>query len=142
MSTVLSTSTLAARAGVNLQTVRYYERRGLLPEPPRTAAGYRRYGPDALVRLRFIRRAQELGFSLDEIEELLALRVDPNASRADVRRRAEVRIADVRDRIRDLQRMLAVLEALHAACHGDGPAQDCPILHALEDPDEAARHGH
>jgi DNA-binding transcriptional MerR regulator len=82
----LTISRLAHLGGVNLETVRYYERRGLLPKPPRTQAGYRQFSPEAARRLRFIKRAQELGFSLDEVQELLALRIEPRKNRANIRR--------------------------------------------------------
>jgi len=96
---------LAERAGVNVQTVRYYERRGLLAAPQRTPSGYRVYSDDTLDRLRFIRRAQELGFTLTEIEELLVLRLDPRTTASVVKARAEAKIADVDRRIHDLERI-------------------------------------
>jgi MerR family copper efflux transcriptional regulator len=99
----LTIGKLARAAGINLETVRYYERRGLLPKPPRTASGYRLFPAEAAVRLRFIRRAQELGFSLKEIRELLALRVSPRTSRADIRTRAQAKIVDIEDKIKGLQ---------------------------------------
>src|SRR5437588_12788993 len=94
-TTALTIGRLAQEAGINLETVRYYERRGLLPKPPRTASGYRLFPADATLRLRFIRRAQELGFSLKEIRELLALRVSPRTTSAEIRKRTEVKIADI-----------------------------------------------
>jgi Hg(II)-responsive transcriptional regulator len=127
----LTTSALADQAGVNLQTIRYYERRGLLPAPPRTNGGYRQFGPDAVARIRFIRRAQELGFSLDEVEDLLALRADAAADRAEVRRATEAKIADIEAKIRDLERMRSILRHLADACHGHGTTSECPILDAL-----------
>jgi len=122
---------LADRAGVNLQTVRYYERRGLLPEPARTGSGYREYGEEDVHRLRFIRRAQELGFTLSEIGELLSLRVDPGRSAEDVRRRALEKIQGVRQKIRDLQRIRRALERLVAACEAHGSPEECAIMHAI-----------
>src|SRR5207253_5337688 len=95
----------AKKGGVNLETILYYERRGLLPKPPRTPAGYRTFGTDAVRRLRFIKHAQELGFSLKEIKELLALRVDARTSFADVRTRAEAKIADIDQKLRALRAM-------------------------------------
>src|SRR5437016_870017 len=88
----LTIGQLAREAGINLETVRYYERRGLLLKPPRTASGYRIFPEEATKRLRFIRRAQELGFSLEEIRELLALRISQRTTSAEIRRRAEVKI--------------------------------------------------
>src|SRR5437899_12754454 len=99
----LTISRLAQLGGVNLETIRYYERQGLLPAPPRTAAGYRVFPRDAAHRLRFIKRAQELGFSLSEIAELLALRMKPGAKRAEMRMRAETKITDIDQKIRTLQ---------------------------------------
>ncbi len=131
-SEILSTSEVAERAGVNVQTVRYYERRGLLPEPPRSKRGHRQYGTEHVDRIRFVKRAQDLGFTLDEAEELLQLRVTPDADRADVRARAEAKIEEVRDRIRDLQRIETTLEELVEKCEGHGSTSACPILHAIE----------
>lgn len=131
-SKTLSTSEVADRAGVNVQTVRYYERRGLLPEPPRSERGHRQYGGEHVDRIRFVKRAQDLGFSLDEAEELLQLRVTPEADRADVRAKTEAKIEEVRDRIRDLRRIETTLEELVEKCEGHGSTSDCPILHAIE----------
>src|SRR5207253_7102533 len=131
----LRSSELANRGGVNLETVRYYERRGLLPKPPRTAAGYRAFDGDAVRRLRFIKQAQALGFSLKEVRELLALRLDPRTSCADVRRRAEAKIADIEERLRGLRAMKKVLVRITAACAGHGPVSECPILESLEERD-------
>ncbi len=122
---------LAKRTGVNIETIRYYERRGLLPEPPRRASGYRQYSPDAVARLEFIRHGKELGFSLTEIAELLVLRVDPDTSCADVKARAEAKIMDVRNKIMSLLRIEKALTRLAAQCRGRGPTSDCPILDAL-----------
>jgi Hg(II)-responsive transcriptional regulator len=127
----LTIGEVARRAGVGVETVRFYERRGLLNEPERKPSGYRQYAADAVTRLRFIRRAKDLGFSLKEIQELIALRLDPSASRADVRRRAEAKVADIDARIRDLRRMREALRKLSATCRGHGPAAGCPILEAL-----------
>lgn len=124
---------LAARAGVNLQTVYYYERRGLLPPPPRNVANYRLYAPDAVRRVRFIRRAQELGFTLSEIEELLSLRAAPRARCTDVRERAQAKIHDIDARIASLRAMRRALKRLVAECGTDGPVTQCPILDALEE---------
>ena len=129
----LRSGELANRGGVNLETVRYYERRGLLPKPPRTPAGYRTFDADAVSRLRFIKQAQALGFSLKEIKELLALRLDPRASCADVRRRAEAKIADIDGKLRALRAIKRALVRLTAACAGRGPVSACPILESLEE---------
>jgi Hg(II)-responsive transcriptional regulator len=127
----LTIGQLARQAGVGIETVRFYERKGLLEEPARRASGYRQYDEEVVVRLHFIRRAKELGFTLREIADLLALRDDPDTSRADVRQRAVAKVADIEARIRDLQRMKDALRRLAATCQGDGPAVTCPILEAL-----------
>src|SRR5947209_4537677 len=128
----LTIGELARRAGVGVETVRFYERQGLLAEPARRASGYRQYGEDIVARLRFIRRAKELGFTLKEIAELLALRLDPDTTCADVRQRAVAKLADVESKLRDLRRIKKALRKLTATCSGYGPAGDCPILEALE----------
>ena len=133
----LTIGQVARQAGVGVETVRFYEREGLLEQPARRESGYRQYEDGVVARLRFIRRAKELGFTLKEVRELLALRDDPDASRADVRQRAEDKVADIEARVRDLLRMRDALLRLTAACHGDGPATDgCPILEALNEGDE------
>ncbi|WP_022834391.1 MerR family transcriptional regulator [Salisaeta longa] len=134
----LTTGDVAAQADVNVQTVRYYERRGLLPEPPRSAGGFRQYDASYVTRIRFIKRAQELGFTLEEIQELLALRATPTADRADVRAAAEAKRHEVQAKIRDLQRIAETLDHLITACKGHGSTDDCPILHALETPSSDA----
>ena len=123
---------VASSAGLAIDTVRYYEREGLLEKPARTASGYRHYTTDAIARLRFIRQAKELGFSLHEIKELLSLRVTPGKSCADVRAHAEHKIADVDRRIASLKRVRGALVKLTSACSGKGPVSQCPILEALE----------
>lgn len=123
---------LARRAGVAVPTVRYYERRGLLPAPRRTTSGYRAYAEDTLARLQFIRRAQELGFKLSEVGELLRLRLDPRTTAAAVKARADAKIADIDRRLLDLQRIRKALIHLTGQCRGGrGPAGECPLLEAL-----------
>lgn len=122
----------ARSAGVGVETVRFYERQGLLAEPARKDSGYRQYPEDVVARLRFIRRAKELGFSLKEIKELLALRVDPDTTCAEVRRRAEDKIADVEAKIAALQKIKRALMKLTKMCSGRGPTSNCPILDALD----------
>lgn len=129
---LLTRGKLATGGGVNIATIRYYEKRGLLPDAPRTRAGYRLYAGDTLRRLRFIRQAQLLGFSLDEIRELLSLRMQPGTTCADIRQRARRKIETVDAKIRDLQRIKRALTKLTAACHGAGPTSECPILESLE----------
>ena len=133
MAEKLTISRLAQLGGVNLETIRYYERQGLLPAPPRTAAGYRVFPLEAARRLRFIKRAQELGFSLNEIAELLELRIKPGAKRADMRARAETKISDIEQKIRSLQAMKKTLRQLTERCDGCGPLAECPILESLNE---------
>src|SRR5882757_6641431 len=120
---------LAKRGGVGIDTVRYYERNGLLAPRTRLASGYRRYGELELARLRFIRRAQALGFTLKEIKELLALSAQRDVAR--IKRSAQAKLLDVKTRIAHLERVRDGLATLIAACPGHGRAADCPILGAL-----------
>ncbi|MDH3286650.1 MAG: heavy metal-responsive transcriptional regulator [Betaproteobacteria bacterium] len=128
----LTIGRVARRAGLAIDTVRYYEREGLLDKPVRTSSGYRQYSANVVVRLGFIRQAKELGFTLSEIRELLALKVAPGKSCADVRARAEAKIADIAQRIAQLNRMKRALAKLATACSGRGPTSECPILDAME----------
>src|SRR5882724_849191 len=123
----LTTAKLANEGGVNVETIRYYERHGLLPKPPRTHSGYRIFSDDSVKRLRFIKHAQDLGFSLKEIKELLALRVRPGSSCVDVRRKTEAKVADVESRIRNLEAIKEALQSLTATCAGKGPVSACSI---------------
>ncbi|MBA4065702.1 MAG: heavy metal-responsive transcriptional regulator [Isosphaera sp.] len=123
---------LARQAGVGVETIRFYEREGLLAEPGRLPSGYRRYPPDAVERVRFIRRAQRLGFTLRESKELLDLRDDPDAGQVDARERAIDKLADIDARITELQGMRAEL-GLVAVCRGREPVADCPIIAATGD---------
>jgi Hg(II)-responsive transcriptional regulator len=123
---------LAKRAGVNIQTVRYYERRGLLHDPRRRADGYREYTEATLERLRFIKRAQELGFTLSEIGELLALRLNPGTTAAALKARATEKITEIEGKLRDLERIRHALTHLAGQCRGGrGPLGECPLLDAL-----------
>ena len=122
---------LAQRAGVGVETVRFYEREGLISEPPRRPSGYRDYPPEAAARIVFIRRAKELGFSLKEIGELLELRVRPRRNCALVKRNAETKIAHIDTKIAALRRMRRALIHLTKACEARTPTTECPILAAL-----------
>ena len=124
-------SEAADQAGVNVQTLRYYERRGLLPKPARRASGYREFADDAVRVVRFIKRAQDLGFSLDEIEELLRLRRNSGRSRQRIRTVAEQRIRQIEAKVAELERMKSALLSLVHACH-KGDTLECPIIEALE----------
>lgn len=121
--------TLAKRAGVSIDTVRYYEKSGLLAPESRLASGYRRYSDEQVSRLRFIRRAQELGFTLKDIRELLGISKQKDVAK--VKRAAEKKLADVETRLVALTRMRDGLATLVATCPGHGRAADCPILKAL-----------
>lgn len=123
---------VAERGGVNLQTIRYYEREKLLPEPPRLSSGYRMFPESAVSRVRFIKRAQELGFSLAEIRELLSIQIDLRKDCSDVQRLAKVKIADIEEKIRTLESMKRVLSRLAEACPGRRPSSECPILESIE----------
>lgn len=123
---------LAHIGGVNLETIRYYERRGLLPRPARTKSGYRQFSPEAARRLRFIKRAQKLGFSLDEIRELLALGTRPRQNRATIRVRAQQKIEDINHKIGALTAMKNTLHELVNQCERCGPSGECPIVASLD----------
>jgi len=125
----LSIGQLAKQAGVNIDTVRYYERDGLLAPAGRLASGYRRYGAKALRRLRFIRRAKALGFSLEDIRTLLTLSEEHSVAR--VKQTAQAKLVDIEARINELERIRTGLRTLITACPGHGRAELCPILNAL-----------
>ncbi|MBX9680752.1 MAG: MerR family DNA-binding protein [Gemmataceae bacterium] len=127
----LTIGQVAKRTGIGIETIRFYERQGLLQQPERKASGYRQYTENVLARLRFIRRAKELGFSLREIGELFAIQDDSDTTRADVKELTARKLADIEARILDLHRMRGALTKLLAACPGHGPLQGCPILDAL-----------
>lgn len=128
----MRTSEIAAAAHVNAPTLRYYERCGSLPEPQRTRSGYRAYTPDAVRVVRFVKRAQQLGFNLDDIEELLHLADGGPASCADAKTMARTRIADLQHRIADLAGMRDALAQLVDTCDQPRAQRDCPILHDIQ----------
>lgn len=134
----LTKGVVAQRAGVNSETVRYYEQRGLIPAPNRNEAGYRIYTEDYIERIQFIKRAQELGFSLKKIEELLQLRVDAGADMGEVKVLVEEKIDDVEEKISDLKRMKKALSSLAESCCGQGSTSACPILDAMKGEVDAA----
>lgn len=127
----LTIGELGSKAGVNIETLRYYERRGLLPEPPRSESNYRLYPPEAIKIVRFIKRAQELGFTLKEVEELLSLRAIPEAQCVDIQKLAEEKIRDIDAKISTLHAIRAALATLLAECPGKAPIQQCPILETI-----------
>jgi MerR family transcriptional regulator, copper efflux regulator len=128
----LTIGQIAEQAGIGVETVRFYERRGLIAEPIRKASGYRQYEEEVVIRLRFIRRAKELGFTLNEIKDLLSLKLDPSTTCADVKGRAEEKIADIEAKIKSLRKMKQALSRLSKACSGRGKASACPILEGLD----------
>jgi Hg(II)-responsive transcriptional regulator len=127
----MTTSQLAKEASVNLETIRYYERRGLIPKPPRNASGYRQYSPEDIARTKFIKRAQALGFSLREILEIFSLRMEPGTTCGDIKARVKTKIDEVGQKIADLRQMQGALLNLIGKCTGKGPVGKCPILEIL-----------
>jgi DNA-binding transcriptional MerR regulator len=123
--------TAAERAGVNVQTLRYYERRGLLPRAPRRTSGYREFPDDAVRVVRFVKRAQYLGFTLDEVEELLRLRNEKRRDRGRIRAVAEERVRHVEQKIAELEAMKKARSHLIHCCR-EGLTLDCPIIEALD----------
>lgn len=124
---------VATRAGVNVETLRYYERRGILRSPKRSAAGYREYPPDTVRLIRFIKRAQELGFTLDEIEDLIALRQTPGTRRNKVRELAASKLQAIDEKIARLSAMRDALSPMVEECSCSAETVTCPILEALDD---------
>lgn len=136
---VLTIGQVAKLAGVGVETVRFYEREGLILQPERPPSGYRQYPPEVVRRIRFIRRAKGLGFTLREIKELLELRDDSNSTCADVRKRAQEKIADIERRIADLKRIRTALVRLTERCEGALSGGECPFLEALDEQGEPGR---
>ena len=131
----------AVAAGVGVETIRFYERKGLIDQPPKPLdAGFRVYPEETVQRIRFIRQAQEIGFSLSEIDELLSLRADPTADCAHVRERASAKLEEVDRKIEQLGRIRSALNELIAACPGRGALRECSIMASLiSAPGESAR---
>jgi MerR family transcriptional regulator, copper efflux regulator len=128
----LKVGQVALQAEVNLQTIHYYERQGLLSAPPRSATNYRLYPTDAVRRVRFIKRAQQLGFSLKEIKELLSLRAAPGTQCTDIRQRAEQKIRQLDAKMATMARMRSALAKVMKECQGDVPVSECAILDSLD----------
>lgn len=128
----LTTGQLAEAAGVNLESIRFYEGEGLLPKPPRTRSGYRLFPEDAVRRIRSIKRAQELGFSLKEVKELLSIRLDPERTCDDVAHQVDSKLCDIDRKIASLKAMRRALVRLRASCPGGADASHCAILNALD----------
>lgn len=122
---------LARSADVNKETIRYYERRGLIPEPKRSKSGYRQYPPETVKHIQFIKRAQALGFSLNEVSELLSLKVSGDTSCSAVKGIAELKVLDIEHKIHSLMKIKKALTKLIAICSGEGNLDDCHIIEAL-----------
>lgn len=129
----LTIGQVAKQTGVKIETIRFYEREALIAQPLRNTSGYRQYSADDVRRIRFIKRAKELGFTLKEIAELLSLKADPKSSCADIKVRAAGKIKDLEERLSTLQNMKSILIQLVLTCNGKGTTKDCPILDALDD---------
>ena len=130
--TTLRISELANKGNVHLETIRYYEREGLMRPPQRTPSGHRAYAPDDVLRLRFIKRSQALGFTLTEIKELLALKVIPNQPCIDVVHQIEAKEIEVKAKIVHLQAIQRTLRNMKASCEGRCSVSECPILESLD----------
>lgn len=134
----LTISRAAEAAGVGVETIRFYERRGLIEQPEKSGhSAFRHYSMDVVRRVRFIRKAQEIGFSLREIEELLALRSDPSADCADIRKRAAAKVKEVDSKIAELRNVRAALKKVIDSCPGEGALGGCTILDALQEAEQA-----
>ncbi len=129
---------VARKAGVGVETVRFYEREGLIEQPPRRGNGYREYPVDTVRRIRFVVHAKELGFTLKEIVGLLSLRSRSAESCDSVKEQAEMKIADIEKRIRGLRRMKSTLRKLTRACERREPTAECPLMDVLDEEDYAS----
>lgn len=139
---MLNIGEVARQGRVTVETLRYYEREGLVAVAGRDANGYRRYADDAIRQIRFIKRAQDVGFTLKDIKELLSLKADPGASCRDVRARADAKVREMEAKIAVLHRMKAILADWAAGCPDAGPVDQCPILDALDgETEDANGHG-
>lgn len=129
---------IARHAGVTVETIRFYEAQALIPKPPRTNSGYRLYTAETIRRIRFIKRAKELGFSLKDINALLVLRSRPGVTCSEVKIQALQKIAEVEDKIEDLMSILSALTGLVEQCDADADLSECPILDALDEKEAGA----
>ena len=129
---LLTIGKVAEQAGVGIETIRFYEREGLLEKPTRSASGYRQFNVDVVKRLTFICRAKELGFTLKEIKELLSLRVDSEFCCEDVKAKVGVKIADIESKVATLRKIKKALVRLSTACGKRKQTAECPILEALD----------
>ncbi|NOX90198.1 MAG: MerR family transcriptional regulator [Calditrichaeota bacterium] len=124
---------LSRMSGVSVETIRFYERKGLLSPARRRSSGYREYTENEFKRLKFIRKAKEHGFTLKEIEELLELRLSPESTCGDIKERAELKLRIIKKKIAELTQMRKAIEGLIASCHAGGPVGECPIIEAFEE---------
>ena len=129
----LTIGKLASESGVGVETLRYYEKEGLIPAPPRRASGYRQYPYDSIKRVKFILRAKDLGFTLSEIKELLSLRLHARSNCTKVKAKAKQKLSEIQVKIESLSQMKEALDLLVKACDGKSDVGDCPILSAVED---------
>lgn len=135
----MTISKIAKEAGVGVETVRFYQRKGLVSQPPKpSTGGFRVYPVETVNRIRFILQAQELGFSLREIKELLSLRMDPATDCTDVRERAQVKLDEITRKIAQMKGIQAALEKLIADCPGQGALTVCSIIDAMESPEKTS----
>ena len=125
---VLTTGQLAKKVDVNIETIRYYERKGLIPKPNRKDSGYRQYPEEMIEQVLYIKHAKTQGFSLKEIKELLSIKHDPKTPCSEVMKRAQSKIEDIDGKIRTLKNMKKALSKLTNSCTGSGPARECSIL--------------
>ena len=132
MIAAMTIGQVAKAAGVGVETIRFYERKKLIPQPKRSTTGYRTYDQQIAQRVRFIRRAQELGFSLAEVRQLFELRLDPRRSCSEVKAEAETKIEAIDSKIAELRRMRKALHSLAGSCSGEGPTSACPILDGID----------
>ncbi len=130
---------VATASQVSVDTIRFYEEKGLIARAKRTAAGYRQFGSDAIRRIVFIKRAQDCGFTLEEIKGLLSLRNSDDAGCIDVKQKLQKKMGDVKSRIVELENFLQALETLDEICSGTGPIAECPVLEALDVVEERNR---
>ena len=124
---------VAKAAGVGVETIRFYERKGLIEDPPRQKSGYRQYPPETVARVLFIRRASQLGFTLNEAKELLDLKASPDFECAEVRKQAEAKMEEIQRKIDSLEKMNRALKELTEICRSENTSAECPILHAIEE---------
>jgi MerR family mercuric resistance operon transcriptional regulator len=132
----LTTGKLSKEARANIETIRYYERQGLIEEPPRSESGYRLFSEGTVERIRFIRNAQRLGFTLKEIKDILALKITPNARCANVKMKSEQKIKEIEEKINALQEMKRALQELSSMCEITSGIEECHILQILENTEE------